>query len=112
MSNDCLGTEEALRCVLDFSCAIGPRSCVCYHQFPLQFVRMDVASRSTGSQLTRHRLVTVTYELLFTLGPREMKHWAKVSKITWGIYDEYECKEAALNEIRYWEKVEEGWFSD
>ena len=41
-----------------------------------------------------------------------MKLWAKVSKITWRIYDEYECKEAALNEIRNWEKVEEGWFSD
>ena len=74
--------------------------------------RMDVASRSRGSQLTCHRLVTVTYELLFILGSRDMKHWAKVSKITWEIFDEYECKEAALNEIRYWGMVEEGWFSD
>ena len=55
--------------------------------------------------------MTVTYELLFVMGPRDMKHWAKFSKITWGIYDEYECKEAALNESRYWEMVEEGWLA-
>ena len=62
--------------------------------------------------MTRPRLVTVTHELLFILGPRDMKHWAKVSKITWRIYDEYERKEEALCENRYWEMVEEGWFSD
>ena len=30
---------------------------------------MDIGSRFTGSQVTRPRLVTVTYELLFILGP-------------------------------------------
>ena len=41
-----------------------------------------------------------------------MKRWAKVSKITWGIYDEYEREWEALCESRNWEMVEEGWFSD
>ena len=59
--------------------------------------------------VSRCRLEAVTYELLYILGPTDMKRWAKVSNITWGIYDEHE---EALCESRYWEMVEEGWFSD
>ena len=58
------------------------------------------------------RLETETYELLYTLGATDMKRWAKVSKITWGIYDEHEREEEALCESRLWEMVEDGWFSD
>ena len=63
-------------------------------------------------QMSCSRSVTVTYELLYILGPTDMERWAKVSKVSWGIYDEHEREEEALCESRYWEMVEEGWFSD
>ena len=62
--------------------------------------------------VSRCCLVTVTFELLYILGPSDMKRWAKISNITWGIYDEHEREEEVLCERRYWEMVEEGWFSD
>ena len=62
--------------------------------------------------VSRCRLEMVTCELLYILGPTDMKRWAKVSKIPWGIYDEHEREEEALCESRYWEMVEECWFSD
>ena len=109
MSNDCLGTDEILKCLLVISCVLGPRSSVCHHQFL-------IAICSDGHWLSFHRepddAPSVACKVLFILGPRDMKHWAKVSKITQGIYDEYERKEEALRESRYWEMVEEGWFSD
>ena len=40
-----------------------------------------------------------------------MKRWAKISKLTWEIYDEHEREEEMLCERHYWEMVEEGWSS-
>ena len=53
--------------VFSASCANG--RCFSFHREPVD--------ASIG-------MVTVTFELLFILGPRDMKHWAKVSKITPG----------------------------
>ena len=62
--------------------------------------------------VSRCCLATVTFQLLYILGPTDRKRWAKISKITWEIYDEHEREEEVLCERRYWEMVEEGWFSD
>ena len=62
VSKDCLGTDETLRCLLDISCALGPRSCVCHHQFLIaictnercfSFHREPVDAPSVGDGDTR-----------------------------------------------------------
>jgi hypothetical protein len=58
------------------------------------------------------RLETITFGLLFVLDPTDMKSWAKITKATWKVYDTYEREEEAIVERRYWEMMEEGWFSD
>ena len=78
----------------------------------LRIAWMNDGSHPTRSQMSCPRLETLTHELLYISGPTDMKRRAKVSKITWGIYDEHEREWEALCESRYWDMVEEGWFSD
>ena len=68
--------------------ALGSRSTVCFPQLP------DVVPPVRDG------------------GPADMKRWAKVSTITRRIFDEHEREEEFLCVSRYWEVVEEGWFSD
>ena len=42
----------------------------------------------------------------------DMRSWAKTSKLTWEVYGDLEREEEMVCVCRYWEMVEEGWFSD
>ena len=67
---------------------------------------------SLSQHVSCAQLQVVTFVLLFILNPVDLKSWAQVSGHTWSIYDEHEREEEAQCESRYWEMVEEGWFSD
>ena len=106
-----ISMREVLSSVLFLPCGVTPCdlvSCFCATSCGLE--------RSRVFPLCLHvscaQLVVVTSELLFVLNPLDLRNWAQIPKLTWSIYDEYEREEKALCESRYWEMVEEGWFSD
>ena len=100
MSTGCLGTDESLKCLLVISCVLGPRSSVCHHQFLIAICTDghchresdDAPSVGDGDMRASVHPGPKRYE---ALGEGLQDH------------DEYERKEEALCESRYWETVEE-----
>ena len=57
-------------------------------------------------------LTTLTFELLHVLNEVDTGKWAKTSKITWEVFGGLSREEELVCVNRYWQMVEEGWFSD